>query len=106
MIDFSKRIKSNNSERKTNPIEIYNTLDRTSVAGPLRPVQSDVLSKWFNENRNKKDLIVKLHTGAGKTLIGLLMALSYVNSGEGPVIYVCPNIYLMHQVRNSEFLFA
>lgn len=97
MIDFSKRIKSNNSERKTNPIEIYNTLDRTSVAGPLRPIQSDVLSKWFNEYRNKKDLIVKLHTGAGKTLIGLLMALSYVNSGEGPVIYVCPNIYLMQQ---------
>ena len=97
MIDFSKRIKNNNLVKKTDPIEIYNTLDRTSVAGALRPVQSHVLSKWFKEDRNKKDLIVKLHTGAGKTLIGLLMALSYINSDEGPVIYVCPNIYLMQQ---------
>lgn len=106
MIDFSKRTKSNSSARKTDPIEIYNTLDRKSVAGPLRPVQSDVLSKWFIENRNKKDLIVKLHTGAGKTLIGLLMALSYVNSGEGPVIYVCPNIYLMQQAWTDALKFG
>lgn len=46
----------------------------------------------------KKDLIIKLHTGAGKTLVGLLIALSYINNGEGPVVYVCPNIYLMQQV--------
>lgn len=97
MIDFTKRIKSNSTEKIIDPIEIYSTLDRTSVAGPLRPVQSDILSKWYKEKRDSKDLIVKLHTGAGKTLIGLLMALSYVNSDEGPVIYVCPNIYLMQQ---------
>ena len=54
MIDFTKRIKNNNSTKKIDPIEIYNTLDRTSVAGPLRPVQSDILSKWFKEHRNEK----------------------------------------------------
>lgn len=30
-------------------------------------------------------------------MVGLLIALSYINNGEGPVVYVCPNIYLMQQ---------
>ena len=97
MIDFTSIINSNPTEKSIDPIDIYSNLDRTSVAGPLRPVQNEILTKWFKEDRNKKDLIVKLHTGAGKTLIGLLMALSYVNSGDGPVVYICPNIYLMMQ---------
>lgn len=97
MIDFTSIINSNPTEKSIDPIDIYSNLDRTSVAGPLRPVQNEILTKWFKEDRNKNDLIVKLHTGAGKTLIGLLMALSYVNSGDGPVVYICPNIYLMMQ---------
>ena len=98
MIDFSKKLKIHSKVKKIDPIEIYNSLDRVSATGPLRPVQSNVLSKWYQELRNKKDLVIKLHTGAGKTLIGLLMAMSYINDGSGPVIYVCPNIYLMQQV--------
>lgn len=64
----------------------------------MRPIQFNILTKWHKEYRNQKDLIIKLHTGAGKTLVGLLIALSYINNGEGPVVYVCPNIYLMQQV--------
>lgn len=97
MIDFSKRIKSGAQTAKIDPIEIYNTLDRASVTGPLRPVQQNVLSNWHQNFRNNKDLILKLHTGAGKTLIGLLMAMSYLNNNEGPAIFICPNIYLMQQ---------
>lgn len=97
MIDFSKRLNSIAKSKKVNPIEIYNSLDRASMTGPLRPAQTRILEKWFTEKKNNKDLIVKLHTGAGKTLIGLLMALSYINAGQGPAIYVCPNVYLMQQ---------
>lgn len=97
MIDFSKRIKNGTQVKKINPIEIYNSLDRASVTGPLRPVQANVLQEWFSESRAKRDLIIKLHTGAGKTLVGLLIAMSYINSNEGPSIYICPNIYLMQQ---------
>ena len=97
MIDFSKRLNSTAKSKKVNPIEIYNSLDRASMTGPLRPAQTRILEKWFSEKKDNKDLIVKLHTGAGKTLIGLLMALSYINAGKGPAIYVCPNVYLMQQ---------
>ena len=59
MIDFSKRIKNGTKVKKIDPVEIYNTLDRSSVTGPLRPVQFNVLTKWHKEYRNKKDLIIK-----------------------------------------------
>lgn len=97
MIDFSKKLNSTNKVKKINPIEIYDSLDRASATGPLRPAQSRILNKWFSEKMDNRDLIVKLHTGAGKTLIGLLMAISYINAGKGPAIYVCPNLYLMQQ---------
>lgn len=97
MIDFSKKIKTGFQPLKINPIEIYDTLDRKSETGPLRPTQEYILNLWNEFRRNDKDAIIKLHTGAGKTLIGLLIAQSYINNNEGPVLYVCPNIYLMQQ---------
>lgn len=97
MIDFSKKIPRTKTIKHINPIEIYNTLDRKSDVGPLRPIQERILCRWFEGKRDDKDLIVKLHTGAGKTLIGLLMGMSYINSDEGPVVFACPNIYLMKQ---------
>ena len=98
MIDFSRKATRKSSEKKIDPKEIYEGLDRTSTTGPLRPTQERVLKSWYSDRRQDKDLIIKLHTGAGKTLVGLLIALSYLNSCEGPCVYVCPNIYLMKQV--------
>ena len=98
MVDFKKKIALKSKSKITNPIELYNTLDRKSIAGPLRPVQEYALNEWYNNRKDERDLIVKLHTGEGKTLIGLLMLQSALNLGEGPCIYVCPNIYLVGQV--------
>jgi replicative superfamily II helicase len=99
MIDFRKRLNKSEIEKKTNPIDIYDSLDRRSVAGPLRPAQHKILSEWYESRKAEKDLIIKLHTGEGKTLIGLLILQSKINSGEGPCLFVCPNIYLVKQVR-------
>lgn len=97
MVDFKKRLGVNAIEKKINPIEIYDSLDRRSITGPLRPAQEEVLRTWFNNRNNERDLIIKLHTGEGKTLIGLLILQSKINSGKGPCIFVCPNIYLANQ---------
>jgi replicative superfamily II helicase len=97
MVDFSKKLGSKNTEKKINPIEIYSSLDRTSDTGPLRPAQEAVLTEWFNIQRHEKDVILKLHTGQGKTLAGLLMLQSKLNEGKGPVLYLCPNKYLVDQ---------
>lgn len=98
MIDFKKKMAKEKNLKKENPIDIYDDLDRTSVAGPLRNTQIKILKKWYEERKDDKDLIVKLHTGEGKTLVGLLILQSKINMGEGPCIYVCPNKYLVDQV--------
>ncbi len=98
MIDFKKKLSSKPTSRKTEPIELYKTLDRKSVAGPLRPAQEYILNEWYKNHHDDRDLIIKLHTGEGKTLIGLLILQSIINSKDGPCLYVCPNIYLTMQV--------
>ncbi|MET0463054.1 MAG: DEAD/DEAH box helicase, partial [Chitinophagaceae bacterium] len=97
MVDFNKRRAGKGSEKKTDPLEIYDSLDRKSETGPLRPAQAQILSDWYSQRRDDKDLIIKLHTGQGKTLIGLLILQSRLNEGRGPALYLCPNIYLVHQ---------
>lgn len=79
MIDFSKKMKQTQSKKSNNPIEIYNSLDRTSTAGPLRESQKMVLNNWFQEKIGNQDVIIKLHTGEGKTLIGLLILMTKLN---------------------------
>lgn len=98
MVDFSKRLNKKKIEKKVNPIDIYETVDRKSDTGPLRPAQTEILESWYNQRKEERDLIVKLHTGEGKTLVGLLILQSVINSNEGPCLYVCPNIYLVSQV--------
>jgi len=46
MVDFKKRLIQKNIEKKISPIEIYNSLDRRSETGPLRPAQEFILKEW------------------------------------------------------------
>ncbi len=98
MVNFKKALEKKDSKQRVSPIEIYDNLDRVASVGPLRPIQEDVLSTWYNDYLDKKDVIIKLHTSAGKTLIGLLALQSRLNLGKGPCVYVCPNIQLAQQV--------
>jgi replicative superfamily II helicase len=97
VVDFKKHLTDKKTKKPTDPIELYDTLDRAHDKGPLRPVQSAVLSTWHAQDPLPRDIIVKLHTGQGKTLIGLLMLQSRLNSGNGPVAYLCPNNFLIEQ---------
>ena len=106
MVDFTKRLKKKVVEKRTNPIEVYDVLDRRSETGPLRPSQKVILTEWFNNRKDNKDNIVKLHTGEGKTLIGLLMLQSKLNETGEPCLYLCPNIYLANQVRLEAYKFG
>lgn len=101
MVDFKKKIKSKVFVKETEPAKIYSNLDRQASAGPLRPVQESVLNDWYTNYKDKHDIIIKLHTGEGKTLIGLLLLQSRLNSGTGPCLYVCPSIHLALQVSND-----
>jgi replicative superfamily II helicase len=97
MVDFKKRLDKFGGDKLLNPIEIYDRLDRASDKGPLRPAQVSVLEEWHNNRRTQRDIILKLNTGQGKTLTGLLMLQSMMNENEGPSLYLCPNNLLVSQ---------
>ncbi len=97
MFDFDKLLKKSKQESPINPADIYDSLDRASDKGPLRPNQHEILQKWHDSRRSENELIIKLHTGQGKTLIGLLMLLSKINETNESAVYVCPNKQLAHQ---------
>ena len=90
-----------NSSAKTKtiePREIFMTLpSKASGYGYPRDVQSEVWKKWF-EIRNEKNVILKMNTGSGKTVVGLIMLQSCLNEEKGPAIYVVPDNYLVKQV--------
>ncbi len=62
--------------------------------------QGDALRDW-HDNRDKEDVAIVLNTGAGKTLIGLLVAQSLVNETKGKVLYACASIQLIEQTREK-----
>ncbi|WP_159937452.1 DEAD/DEAH box helicase [Pseudomonas sp. S35] len=58
--------------------------------------QAEVLEAWF-ERKDERDTVVKLHTGGGKTLVGLLIAQSTLNDLKEPVLYLAPTTQLVKQ---------
>jgi len=98
VVDFRKRLGDKRTSAKPiDPIVIYENLDRASDKGPLRPAQKVILDDWHQHRRADKDVIIKMHTGQGKTLIGLLILQAQLNEDLGPALYLCPNNHLVDQ---------
>lgn len=98
-IDFSKLSAALNQKNIIEPREIFLSLTNKSPKynGYLRDVQTEVLELWY-QNRNKKDNIIKMNTGSGKTVVGLLLLKSCINENKGKCVYVVPDNYLVEQV--------
>ena len=72
----------------TNPQVLFQALpSKAAKYGYLRDVQGDVLGKWY-ETRPQRDSVIKMNTGGGKTVVGLLALKSSINEGVGPAVYV------------------
>ena len=107
MIDFNKHLgKRAQLPAPTDPLLIYDSLDRASDKGPLRPAQESILRDWHRDRRDDPNLIIKLHTGQGKTLIGLLILQSKLNAGKGPVVFLCPDSFLVTQTCDQAMQFG
>jgi len=78
------------------PQTIFRRLPKPEGINDLYTSQSQVLQEWF-ERRTERDLVLKLHTGGGKTLVGLLIAQSILNETGLPVIYLSPTNQLVAQ---------
>ncbi|WP_242491483.1 DEAD/DEAH box helicase [Holzapfeliella floricola] len=69
-------------KKKTNPIEIFNSLNHKMGYEYLRDIQATFLKEWYL-SREERDVVGIANTGSGKTLIGLLMLYSKMNEGIG-----------------------
>lgn len=100
MVDFQKLIAQENQPLEIEPRRLFGTLQRAPRYEYLRDVQGDVLDVW-QERRNERDLVIKMNTGAGKTVVGLVILQSLLNEGKGPALYLCPDLYLVSQVQRE-----
>ncbi|MEW6495496.1 MAG: DEAD/DEAH box helicase family protein [Cyanobacteriota bacterium] len=96
MVDFKKLRESKAQPTVIEPIEIFRRLPKPPGINDLYTSQAQVLEEWFSR-RNERDLVIKLHTGGGKTLVGLLIAQSVLNEHHEPVIYLSPTDQLVKQ---------
>ena len=97
MVDFKKLREAKVHTKVVNPAEIFERSPKPLGMKDLYVSQSKVLEEWF-KRRNEKDLVVKLPTGGGKTLVGLLIAKSLLNEHNEPVIYLASTNQLVAQI--------
>ncbi len=96
MVDFNKLRTRKPKPQVIDPLEVFRRLPKPSGINDLYTSQAEVLQSWF-ERRNERDTILKLHTGGGKTLVGLLAAQSTLNELSEPVLYLTPTQQLVQQ---------
>lgn len=100
-IDFTSLEDSNqHDDMPRHPRDVFSALSRSDKYEYLRGPQDQVLDQW-DRRRSERDLVVKLNTGGGKTVVGLLMAQCSLEEGKGPVAYLVPDHNLARQVREE-----
>jgi replicative superfamily II helicase len=96
MVDFKKLRAKKAGSAVTDPYDIFRRLPKPKGFNDIYTSQREVLEEWYTR-REDKDLVVKLHTGGGKTLVGLLIGQSTLNEKREPVIYLSPTNQLVEQ---------
>jgi len=99
MIDFTQLTTANTIDTLTNPRDLFSSLPHNEYEYP-RDVQGHVWKKW-HKKRNDKNIILKMNTGSGKTVVGLLILKSSLNEKKVPAVYVVPDNFLVEQVINE-----
>ncbi|WP_432254385.1 DEAD/DEAH box helicase [Limimaricola sp. AA108-03] len=99
--DFNSLSRPAIGPKPIDPIEVFRTASSLeNTPNDLWRGQSQALEKWHTV-RAKKDVLVSLHTGAGKSLVGIIMAQSLVNEGIQNVVYACATNDLVQQTENE-----
>ena len=100
-IDFSKIPAHRRQTKPVHPIELFQASAVTDGnINDLWLAQGDALREW-HDHRTDKDVAVVLNTGAGKTLVGLLIAQSLVHETQRQVVYACSSIQLVEQTAEK-----
>jgi hypothetical protein len=98
MFDFGSLVKTQASDVPASLAELFKQLDRKTTHTSLRPAQIAALAA-LDLHFSERDVITKLSTGSGKTVVGLVYAEMMRRKYKGePVVYLCPTHQLIDQV--------
>lgn len=98
MVNFASMMDDDAASLSLDPLEIFDQLPKSKGISNLYDSQASILRTWYEGMREKRDVIIELNTGGGKTLIGLLIALSTMHETEMGVLYLVENRQLVGQV--------
>ena len=96
-MDFEALLNKRQQSTPVRPRAVWDSLNKPTGYGYLRDVQGVVLTEW-DCRRSESDIVIKVNTGGGKTIDGLIILQSYLNAGVTPALYVAPSKYLVQQV--------
>src|SRR5581483_8806182 len=100
MVDFKQLRKEKRQTAPTDPFRIFQRLPKPPHINDLWESQSEALKLW-TKRRKERDLVIKLNTGGGKTLVGLLIGRALLNELRRPVLYLCPTRQLVQQTAEK-----
>lgn len=101
MIDFNKLSRPKTNAAPLDPLEIFaKTPNLSNAPNDLWKGQAEALERW-HKNRNRDDNAILLNTGAGKSIVGVLIAQSLVNEQIGPIVFSCSTIDLVEQTARE-----
>lgn len=96
MVDLSKIRGPATKHLPIDPEKIFERQPKPEGVNDLWKSQYEALVAW-KERRSEKDLVIKLNTGGGKTLVGLLIAQSVMNEKKVGALYLCATNQLVDQ---------
>ncbi len=101
MFNFKNLTSASKSEAPATLKGLFDQLDRRTSHSTLRLVQLSAFQA-LDAQRDERDIVLKLSTGSGKTVIGLVYAEMMRRRCPGePSIFLCPTNQLVDQVVES-----
>lgn len=98
MFDFKNRLRGGASAiNARDRLAVFESLDRRASHTTLRDTQREALQE-LSAAQEKRDVVLKLSTGGGKTTIALVHLYAYMLAAKRPCLYVCPRRQLVNQV--------
>src|SRR6266851_114290 len=95
--DFGKHVGKKAATDFTDPLALFQALDRKTSHTTLRPAQEAALRE-LHARRTRRDVVLKMPTGTGKSTVGLLHLRAKGAELKRPVVYLCPTVQLVQQV--------
>lgn len=97
MIDFRKLSGKQAPADLTDPLKLFESLDRKGSHTHLRPAQIKAL-ELLHARRIEQDTVLKMPTGTGKSVVGLLYLKALMGEKKRPGVYLRPTTQLVQQV--------